>query len=57
MSVSLLSASWEIFVMAGGTCEIGEIRWMRWGSEADGWVAVAGCNFVGSLPDAVSASP
>ena len=54
MSVSLLSASWGKFVTAEGTCEIGEIRWMRWGWEADERVAV-GCNSAASLPDGISA--
>ena len=57
MSLSLLSASWGIFVTAEGTCEIGEIRWMRWGWVVDERVVVVGCNSVESLPDVVSAFP
>jgi len=44
-------------VRAEGTCVIGEIRWMKWGWEVDGWVVVVGCNSAESLPDDVSASP
>jgi len=55
MSLSLLSAWWGKFATAEGTCEIGEIRLMRWGWEADERVAV-GCNSVASLPDEFSAS-
>ena len=56
MSLSSSSASWGKFVTAEGTCEIGEIRWMRWGWGVDGRVAV-GCNSAESLPDEVVASP
>ena len=55
MSVSLLSTLWEKFVTAEGTCETGEIRWMKWGLEADGLVVV-GCSSAESLPDDISAS-
>ena len=45
-----------------GICEIGEIRWMKWGWVVDGrvvvgWVVVVGCKAVESLLDDVSASP